>query len=57
MHEPAHHTRLGEALQVGAGLAQLDPDALHVAHEEALPDQRVEPRTTRVDLAAALARA
>ena len=42
---------------MGAGLAQLDPDALHVAHEEALPDQRVEPRTARVDLAAALARA
>src|SRR5256885_9954257 len=57
VHEPAHDARLGEALEVRAGLAQLDPDALHLSDQEALAHERIEARAARDDLAPALARA
>src|SRR4051794_2259076 len=56
VREAAQHAGLREALEVSAGLAQLDADALHLAHEEVLAHERVEPCAARDDLAPALRR-
>src|SRR6185312_6786394 len=54
--EAAQHTRLRELLQVVAGRVVLDPEALDVAHVEALAHELEQAHAARGDLASALAR-
>src|SRR5215212_2631205 len=54
MHEAAQHARLGHLLQVVAGLAELDADAVGLADGEAPPDQRIEVDSAREHVAARL---
>jgi hypothetical protein len=48
------HARVGESLQVGAGLTESAPDALDVANPEALSDQGVQGDTAGDDVASRL---
>ncbi len=50
MQEVLDDAGAGELLQVAAGLAQLDPDALDVADPEPLADQVVYPDAAHHDL-------
>src|SRR5262245_39435468 len=52
MRELPHDPRAGEALQVGARLAQLDAVAEHVADQEAPPDEVVQAHPADRDLPA-----
>ena len=56
VHHPPHHARPGQALEVVAGLAQLDPLALDLADPEALAHQVVEADSPGQDVAARLRR-
>ena len=57
VHQPAQDARLGESLQVGAGLAQAPADALGLADGERLAHQRVQVDPARDYVAARLLRA